>query len=234
MPATKKLADAMAELLRVEGLKVHTKSGRSLLQVPFLELHAGQSLSIEGPSGAGKSTFLYAVAGLMPHASGQVLWLGEDILSTNIQKRANVRRKLMGFVFQDFVLFEELTARANAGINAAYHAGLARQDIRAEADRLLDHFGLGHAKDQLVSTMSGGERQRVALARALATKPRILLADEPTASLDRANADSLMDDLLGFVAKEGKSLIMVSHDQGYLSRMNMHAHVHDGLLGLAA
>ena len=82
--------------------------------------------------------------------------------------------------------------------------------------------------------MSSGDNQRVSMARAVATKPSILLSEEPIARLDRANADSLMDDLLGFVAKEGKSLIMVSHDQGYLSRMNMHAHVHDGLLGLVA
>jgi len=230
MPATKKSAEAMADLLRVQGLNVHTKSGRSLLQVPFLQLHAGQSLAVEGPSGAGKSTLLHALAGLMPHADGEVSWLGENILTLGSQKRAGLRRDLMGFVFQDFVLFEELTARANAGINAAYHAGPKRRDIRAEAERLLEHFGLGDAKDQLVSSMSGGERQRVALARALATKPRILLADEPTASLDRANADSLMNDLLDFVADEGKSLIMVSHDQSYLARLSMRAHVRDGLL----
>src|SRR5690606_35102458 len=130
---------------------------------------------VRGPSGAGKSTFLFSIAGLIENAAGAVHWGNTDLLPLSSEARAKFRRRHVGMVFQDFLLFEELSAAANAGLPGAY-ASRARQSAIAEtAASILARFGVAHGR-RTVESFSGGERQRVAIARALAADPEIILA----------------------------------------------------------
>jgi ABC-type lipoprotein export system ATPase subunit len=180
-----------------------------LLTLPALTLTAGQALAIRGPSGAGKSTLLFAMAGLTLGTSGRISWGETDILALNAARRAAFRRLNIGLIFQDHQLFEELSALDNAAIMASFAPD--RAAIRTRAAAALEALGITDLYRRAES-FSGGERQRIAVARALAHDPAILLADEPTASLDRANADRLIADLMALVRRDGRSLIVVSHD----------------------
>ncbi len=219
---------AEAHALRVEGLVIRARDGRSLLDVPRLELPAGGTLAVTGPSGAGKSSLLHALAGLLRPSRGRILWGGTDLAGLPDLARARFRRERVGLVFQDFLLFEELGAAGNAGIAAAFAPAPERGAIRSRAEGWLGRLGLGQRTEPSVRTYSGGERQRVAVARALAHSPAILLADEPTASLDRASADRLIDDLVGVVAAEGRTLIAVTHDARLAQRLGRELRLADG------
>lgn len=193
--------------LEVAGLRV-TLGGRQVLDLPRLAVPGGTALAIRGPSGAGKSTLLLALAGLI-EAEGRILWDGTDIAALPVARRTAFRRDRIGLVFQDFQLFEELSAGHNAAIAAAWVGDPAGHRARAAA--ALAALGIADPSRR-AATYSGGERQRIAVARALAGNPAAILADEPTASLDRANADRLIADLFGLVRREGRTLIAVSHD----------------------
>ena len=200
---------------------------RRILDIPSLDLAPGTALGIRGPSGAGKSTLLFALAGLAESATGEIRWDGTDILNLPEAARAAFRAQSTGMIFQDFLLFDELGAAENAGLQALFASKKHRPALRAAARSLLD--GLGVPQDaRSVTTFSGGERQRVAVARALAHDPKIVLADEPTASLHREAADALTDDLLSRVREGGRTLIVVSHDDRLLSRMDRRLTLRDG------
>jgi ABC-type lipoprotein export system ATPase subunit len=198
--------------LAVEGLRVEGEDGRVILSVPALEVAPGTAVIVRGPSGAGKSTLLYALAGLIRPTAGRVRWGETDIAALPESGRAAFRRAAIGFVFQEHLLFEELSAGGNVAIAALYARGRARPAIRARGAEQLARLGLDAAARRRSDTYSGGERQRIAVARALAGDPRIVLADEPTASLDRANADALAGDLAALARRDGRTLIAVSHD----------------------
>ncbi|WP_299817713.1 ATP-binding cassette domain-containing protein [uncultured Jannaschia sp.] len=205
--------------------------GRELLSVPRLDLTPGGSLGISGPSGSGKSTFLFAVAGLLKAASGTVAWGDAAITAMGEARRAAFRAERIGIVFQDFLLFDELGAADNAAIAALYAPRGARDGIRARAGDLLSRLGLAD-EDRPVPGLSGGERQRVAVARAMAGNADILLADEPTANLDRPTATRLVDDLLVRCRERGASLIAVSHDETLLARLDRRIEIRDGKVRL--
>lgn len=219
--------------LAVAGLRVAAPGGRVLLSLPALDLPAGRSLAVRGPSGAGKSTLLHALAGLL-EAEGTVRWGATDLLSLPASGRAAFRRARVGLVFQDFLLFEELGAEANAALAAGFAPAPQRAAIRQRARAALDRLGLGGATGRAAASFSGGERQRIAIARALAHDPAVILADEPTASLDRAAADRLIDDLVALAREEGRTLIVVSHDPALTERLDQVIEVVDGHLREAA
>ena len=198
--------------LSVEALTVRARGNRVLLSVPAFEVGPGEAVVIKGPSGAGKSTFLYALAGLLNGVEGSVTWGQRNLLQMSPRMRTAFRREAIGFVFQDHMLFEELSAFGNAALPALYAPRRDRENIRIQAADMLDRMGLTGQFAQSVTQQSGGERQRVAVARAVANNPQALLADEPTASLDRAAADALIDDLLRMTHDDGRTLIAVSHD----------------------
>ncbi|WP_414831831.1 ABC transporter ATP-binding protein [Afifella sp. YEN Y35] len=197
--------------LSVSHLRVEGDAGRAILEANAFEVAAGTAIAIRGPSGAGKSTLLFALAGLVPIAQGSVRWGETEISSLKEDGRAAFRRAHIGMIFQDFLLFEELSAAANASLAGAY-VRKRRHKIGEGARRALERLGLKGDDARTVATFSGGERQRVAVARALATEPSIILADEPTASLDRAAADALVDDLIQLTRESGRTLIVASHD----------------------
>ncbi|MBC7283423.1 ATP-binding cassette domain-containing protein [Hoeflea sp.] len=215
--------------LEVGNLSVTGAEGRVLVRAERLSIAPGESIGIRGPSGAGKSTLLYALAGLQPTARGEIRWGGADLIALGESERARFRRDHIGLVFQDFLLFEELTAQGNAALAAAFGARADAASIRSRAGAVLARLGIGDTARN-VDSFSGGERQRVAIARALANDPAIILADEPTASLDRDTADRMIDDLVDLACTGGKTLIAVSHDRNLLDRMDRLVEVIDGRL----
>ncbi|KAA2313886.1 ABC transporter ATP-binding protein [Pseudooceanicola sediminis] len=205
--------------LKLRDLVVLTEECAPLAEVPALDVAAGEALGISGPSGAGKSSLLFALAGLAPRMRGSVLWGDTDLSALGTPARAAFRARHIGLIFQDHLLFEELGALANATVVAGFRSRSERRALQDEAARRLSSLSLpDDARD--VSRFSGGERQRVAVARALAHRPSILLADEPTASLDSANAEHLTQLLLAEAHQAGRTLIVVSHDPQLLARMD--------------
>ncbi|EPX85295.1 ABC transporter ATP-binding protein [Salipiger mucosus] len=215
--------------LSVRALDVTSDRNRRLLSIPELEAPAGALIGVRGASGAGKSTLLYALAGLLERASGSVRWGDTDLLSLGPERRAAFRAGHIGMIFQDFLLFEELDALANASVTALFRKRSERAALRARSAERLTRLGLD-AGVRSVASFSGGERQRVAIARAVAAEAPILLADEPTASLDRAAADRLIEDLVAMTRETGTTLVAVSHDLHLIERMDRVLTVSDGAL----
>ena len=214
--------------LAVSSLVV-SASDRRLVAVADFAAAPGECVGIRGPSGAGKSTFLYAIAGLIPDARGRVAWGERDILAIRSGARARFRRDNVGLVFQDFLLFEELGAEANAAICAAFSPRRRRAPLRRRASERLAELGVPAGR-RAARTFSGGERQRIALARALAADPGVILADEPTASLDAVARAHIVDDLVGAARGGGKTLIAVSHDDALLAAMDRVVTIENGAL----
>ena len=217
----------------MEDVVVAGDDGRRILAVDHLEVGRGELVGIRGPSGAGKTTLLYVMAGLLRPARGRVRWDGIDLAALGEAARDGFRRDHMGMIFQDFLLFEELSPLANAAIVAAYSPRGRRSGIRERAASLLARLQVPIDGGRGVNTFSGGERQRVAVSRALAGDPRIILADEPTASLDRATADRLIEDLLRTVRADGRTFIAVSHDPAILAETDRVIDVVDGVARLS-
>jgi lipoprotein-releasing system ATP-binding protein len=164
--------------------------------------------TIQGASGSGKSTLLQILGGLERPDAGEVRWDGESIYDWSRSKLARWRSLSVGFVFQAYHLFPELSALENV----EFPARLARRGDSAHAAHLLDQVGLGSRLHHRPAELSGGEQQRVAIARALRNNPALLLADEPTGNLDAATGHEIIDLLLRLHAERGNCLIIVTHD----------------------
>lgn len=215
-----------APALLVQDLRVTSRQGRVLLEVPRLEVPAGQGVALRGPSGAGKSTLLHVLAGLLRPVRGRVAWGGQDIAGLTEDARAAFRRHSFGLIFQDANLFEELSALGNAALAGAFAPRAERAALRQRAADWLARLGLGATGPRTVDSFSGGERQRIAVARALAADPPVILADEPTAALDRAHADALGADLAALAGP--RTLIVVTHDAALAARMTRQITLADG------
>ncbi|MEM9436527.1 MAG: ATP-binding cassette domain-containing protein [Pseudomonadota bacterium] len=208
----------MTLALALSNLTVTSPSGRELLSVPSLEVPAGGALGIRGPSGAGKSTLFAALMGLAPSMSGQVHWGETELSALPSPEAAAFRRAQMGVIFQDYPLFDELSAAGNAGVQALFAPRNERQHILSEAAEQLERVQIP-TQTRPVASLSGGERQRVAVARALSHRPAIVLADEPTASLDQETGEAITSLLLDYCQTAGATLIVVSHDETLLRRI---------------
>jgi len=187
------------------------------LEIERLSVPGGAQLAVTGPSGSGKSTFLYAIGGLLRPQRGRVLWDGRDISSEAESARDRWRRHTVGFAFQDFHLLAELSPLQNVLLPASFERFTTGRAIRARAAELLDHFGVPQARRSTAS-LSRGEQQRVAIARALLFDPPVILADEPTASLDAKAGAVVIDILQQLSARDGRTVIAISHDQELLTR----------------
>lgn len=214
--------------LSIENLAINSASGRRLLDVPRLTVPSGASLAVRGPSGAGKSTLLFAIAGLIAVSAGQLKWGHTDLVGMADTARTTFRGATFGIIFQDHLLFEELSAENNAGLAALYAKRKQRAGIGQTARRILTDLKVPWDDRRSVVSFSGGERQRIAVARALATEPPVILADEPTASLDRKTADALIADLLGGARQAGRTLIAVSHDAALIDACDRVLTIEDG------
>ncbi|MEN9887721.1 MAG: hypothetical protein RL758_2299 [Pseudomonadota bacterium] len=180
-----------------------------------VELLRGQTVAIVGASGSGKSTLLSIVAGLDTPTTGTVHIDGVDIFALTEDQRAALRAQKVGFVFQSFQLLGNLTALENVMLPLEL-AG--RRDARALATQMLQRVGLGERLSHYPKVLSGGEQQRVALARAFVVQPAVLLADEPTGSLDFATGERIMALMFELNREQGTTLVLVTHDQAIASR----------------
>ena len=191
---------------------------RRILDDVNLTLTPGAMAAITGPSGAGKTTLLHALAGLVTPDAGVVTFEGRDIGSLSESGRDRWRREAIGLVFQDFLLVPELSIAENILLPLRFDAWRATAAQRARLRDLADRVGLTDLSPR-AGALSRGEQQRVALARALIRKPALIFADEPTASLDAANAARVADLLIETARQSGAGLLVVSHDTILLERM---------------
>jgi len=172
-------------------------------------LHAGECAAIAGPSGCGKSTLLNLIGALDVPTSGQVLFSGRDIAALTPAETARYRNRDVGFVFQAHHLLPQCTALENAIVPALVHEGA--ENARERAKTLLERVGLAHRMDARPEQLSGGERQRVAFVRAIINRPALLLADEPTGSLNEEAARDMADLMLEMKRTERMAIIIVTH-----------------------
>jgi putative ABC transport system ATP-binding protein len=202
-------------VMTVEGVTRRFGSGRTevvAVKDITMSIQPGEVVLIMGPSGSGKTTLLSMLGGLLKPSGGHIT-IGEEELTRLTERRLPlVRLKRIGFIFQDFNLLSALPALDNVAL-VAQLAGLSRRKARQRAKDLLEQLGLGHRLNFLPEKLSGGEKQRVAIARALVNQPDIILADEPTANLDSHHGRETMRLLQAIAKDEGRSVIIVSHDQ---------------------
>lgn len=174
---------------------------------------AGERLALVGPSGCGKSTLLNIASGLVRPRQGEVRLAGASLTAMSPGQTDDWRGRHVGFVFQGFHLLEPLSALENVLAGMRFGRAIARHEQRERAVELLGRVGLGSRLRHRPGELSMGERQRVALARAIAGRPAVILADEPTASLDPATGGAVLDLLLEMTAAEGAALLLVTHDE---------------------
>lgn len=204
----------MKSILTVKNLgKTYTSGSKSLevLKHVSFEVEKGTSISIVGPSGSGKTTLLGLCAGLDIATHGDVEIAGQSLKNLNEDKRAALRNKHVGFVFQNFQLIPTLTALENVMVPLELNR---KPNAAKTASEYLEKVGLGDRKTHYPKQLSGGEQQRVSLARAFANKPEILFADEPTGNLDDETSDKIEQLLFGLNKEEGTTLVLVTHDLG--------------------
>lgn len=202
-----------------------------LFQIGELDIQAGGSVGICGPSGAGKTTLFHCLSGIATPRQGTVAWDGVDISRLSGDERDRWRRRNLGLIFQDFHLIDGLSALDNVLLPAHFSSWRPSPHLRQRAHALLEAAGLGASVAQRnVSLLSRGERQRVACARALLCQPKVIMADEPTASLDPDHRDQVGDVLLDLARSQGATLLVISHEPALLARMDRCLTLRNGML----
>lgn len=196
-----------------------------------LRVAAGESVAIVGPSGSGKSTLLNIIGTLDGPTAGSVLLEGRDLSKFNGKELATIRNREIGFVFQLHHLLPQCTVLENVLVPTLVNGNRSsRENSETRARQLLERVGLDSRLSHRPGQLSGGERQRVAVVRALINNPKLLLADEPTGSLDRAAADNLSQLLIELNREEGVTLIVVTHSLDLAARLGRVLELRDGLL----
>jgi len=195
-----------------------------------LSIGPSEFIAITGPSGSGKSSLLYLLGLLDLPTSGDVLIDGCSTSTMAEEDRAEVRLSQLGFVFQFHFLLPEFSITENVALPMRALGRLSAPAIAGRAEELLATLGLGDHRRKSPDQLSGGQRQRVAVARALANDPPVILADEPTGSLDSAATSQVFDILRGLVTEHGKTVIAVTHDLNLAAQMQRQIHIVDGRL----
>jgi lipoprotein-releasing system ATP-binding protein len=213
--------------------KIYRKGHKEVRAVDGIELEIrkGSSVLIVGPSGAGKSTLLHMLGALDKPTSGKILFEGTDIYKLPDGERAMMRNERIGFVFQFYHLLSEFTALENVMMPALINPNKiqgAMDKIRKKATDVLKSVGLENRIDHLPSRLSGGESQRVAIARAIMNEPQLLLCDEPTGNLDSNTSESIYEILFGLKARNGMTIVIVSHDEKLVSKVDSTIRLKDG------
>ena len=192
--------------------KTYRHRGKTVkaLDEATLEIRRGEFVSVVGPSGSGKSTLLLILGGMLSPAAGQVFVDGQSVYDLHPEKRAALRKKTIGFVFQTFNLVPYLTALENVQV-PLFLAGRSDREQKERATALLERVGLADRLDHKPSELSVGQQQRVALARMLANDPQVILADEPTGNLDPDTGQAILA-FLEETHREGRTIVVVTHD----------------------
>ena len=218
-------------MIRINNLHKSYPIGKDSLHVlKGIDLHIkeGEFVSIMGSSGSGKSTLLNIVGLLDIHDKGDYFLNGKEIKNLNEKKAAVLRNKFLGFVFQSFNLISYKTALENVAL-PLYYKGMGRKERQKIALEYLDKVGLKDWASHLPNELSGGQKQRVAIARALVTKPKVILADEPTGALDSMTTDSVMD-LLKEINNEGMTVFVITHEEEVADQTKRIVRLKDGVI----
>ncbi|MYQ96833.1 ATP-binding cassette domain-containing protein [Streptomyces sp. SID4946] len=194
-----------------------------------LSIARGEIAAVTGQSGSGKSSLLYCLAGVLPTARGQVRFQGQALGDLDDEAMSALRRESFGFVFQYGELLPELTIEENAALPLRL-AGHSKRSAHAAAGEVLHRLGLGDLRERRPSQVSGGQSQRVAVARALVHQPAVVFADEPTGSLDSANADAVLKEFLGLARSQGTAVVLVTHDPAVAAQADIRYTMADGVL----
>lgn len=227
-------ASTSEALVRVEGVSKHFGEGQTrvdALRDVSLEVYPGQVVGLRGPSGSGKTTMLNVIGCILEPSSGRIT-LDSELVYDNRWLRADLRRlrlEKIGFIFQTHNLLPFLDNTENVAVVLDL-AGFDAATARRRAVELLDYLEVGHRKHAMPAQLSGGEAQRVAIARALANRPRIILADEPTAALDSHRAGIVMDLLRKVAVDQNAAIIAVTHDEKIFDRFDHIFMLRDGVL----
>ncbi len=221
------MSDPIIAVERVTKQVQDTSGPLTILHEIDFTLAPRQSAAIVGASGSGKSTLLSIIAGLDTPSTGTVRLAGSDLFALDEDARAAVRAAQLGFVFQSFQLLGNLTALENVMLPLELQG---RSDARVLATEMLQRVGLGERLSHYPKVLSGGEQQRVALARAFVVKPSVLLADEPTGSLDFATGEKVMELMFDLNREAGTTLVLVTHDRGIAARCDRQLKIEAGRL----
>ncbi|MGK0155648.1 MAG: lipoprotein-releasing system ATP-binding protein [Neolewinella sp.] len=224
----------MAALVELRRVHKHFGTATEVLRNIDLCVQSHDTVAVLGPSGSGKSTLLNIIGGLLPPSSGEVLFDGEPLANRNAKQLAALRNREIGFIFQAHHLLPQLTALENVLVpTLVYPKGEQRRTACDRASEMLNDVGLGERLHHRPAQLSGGEQQRVAVIRALINQPRIVLADEPTGSLDERGTDSLGDLLCQLNERHSVALVTVTHSRRLATRMQRILELREGSIATA-
>jgi putative ABC transport system ATP-binding protein len=194
-----------------------------------LEVAVGEFIAVMGPSGCGKSTFLNIV-GMLDSPTGGEYWFGaENITGRTENELSALRKNSIGFIFQSFNLIDELNVSENVELALLYHGEISRGERKDRVHKALERVKIGHRARHMPQQLSGGQQQRVAIARAVVSKPKLILADEPTGNLDSANGEEVMQ-LLTELNGEGTTVVMVTHSHSHAEYAHRIVNLLDGAI----
>jgi putative ABC transport system ATP-binding protein len=194
-----------------------------------LEIYAGEIVIMTGPSGSGKTTLLTLMGGLRSAQAGSLKILGQEIKGANPQQLRQIRRQI-GYIFQAHNLLTFLSAKQNVRMSLELHDRYLDHNLNQNAATILDSVGLGDRADYYADKLSGGQKQRVAIARALVSQPKIVLADEPTAALDKKSGRDVVELMEKLAKEQGCTILLVTHDNRILDLADRIIYMEDGVL----
>lgn len=226
------LISQSSPVISVRNLNHYFGQGSLRKQVLFdidLDIFSGEIVIMIGPSGSGKTTLLTEIGGLRSPSNGSLKVLGEELCGANKQKLIQIRRKI-GYIFQAHNLMKFLTAKQNVRMSLELHNGLSNRELDEKAIAMLEAVGLGDRIDYYPENLSGGQKQRVAIARALASQPSIVLADEPTAALDKKSGRDVVEIMERLAKEQGSTILLVTHDNRILDIADRLVYMEDGRL----
>ncbi|HLO86388.1 MAG TPA: DevA family ABC transporter ATP-binding protein [Nostocaceae cyanobacterium] len=223
---------ALGAVISVRNLNHYFGEGSLRKQALFdvnLDIEAGEIVIMTGPSGSGKTTLLSLMGGLRSAQEGSLKILGQEICGAS-KKQLTVLRRNIGYIFQAHNLMGFLTAKENVRMSLELHPEYMKGDINAKAIAMLEEVGLGNRVDYYPESLSGGQKQRVAIARALVSHPKIVLADEPTAALDKKSGRDVVELMQKLAKEQGCTILLVTHDNRILDIADRIVYMEDGLL----
>ena len=208
----------MATGIKIEALECRYGDHEPLYRNLFLKIEPGETIALTGESGIGKTSFLKAIAGFLPTNSGSIGFFSDRVDEPKLNAES-VRRDKIGFVFQDYYLIEHLTGCQNVMLPGLMGDSLGVRKIEERAKELMASLNVSHLFDRYPDALSGGEKQRICIARAFFKSPEIILADEPTGSLDAKNSDVVIRLLINTAKARGTTLVLATHSKNVAKRM---------------
>ncbi|BAZ70497.1 MAG: DevA family ABC transporter ATP-binding protein [Pelatocladus maniniholoensis HA4357-MV3] len=222
----------MQPVISIQNLNHYFGKGNLRKQVLFdinLDIYAGEIVIMTGPSGSGKTTLLTLMGGLRSAQEGSLSILNQEMCGANKKQLTQIRREI-GYIFQAHNLMTFLTAKQNVRMSLELHEEMLDQDLNTKATAILEQVGLGNRVDYYAESLSGGQKQRVAIARALVSHPKIVLADEPTAALDKKSGRDVVELMQKLAKEQGCTILMVTHDNRILDIGDRIIYMEDGYL----